>query len=106
MPEMDGLEASRRICQGWEVSSRPYIIAMTANAMRGDREACLAAGMNDYISKPVQIKELAQALSKCQLRLSSQLTSQTKLTTDTISHIRVRGKLHKIENSEFRTCHN
>ncbi|MBH8560784.1 PAS domain S-box protein [Nostoc sp. CENA67] len=83
MPVMDGLEASRRICQEWEVSSRPYIIAMTANAMRGDREACLAAGMNDYISKPVQIKELTQALSKCQVRLSSKLTSQTQQATDT-----------------------
>ncbi|MDF5708519.1 MAG: PAS domain S-box protein [Nostoc sp. S4] len=65
MPEMDGLEATRRICQQWEVGFRPYIIAITANAMRGDREACLAAGMNDYISKPVQIEELAQALSNC-----------------------------------------
>ncbi len=65
MPEMDGLEATRRIFQQWEVGSRPYIIAITANAMRGDRETCLAAGMNDYISKPVQLEELAQALSKC-----------------------------------------
>ncbi|WP_414572557.1 PAS domain S-box protein [Nostoc sp. CCY 9925] len=65
MPEMDGLEATRRICQQWEVGFRPYIIAITANAMRGDRETCLAAGMNDYISKPVQLEELAQALSKC-----------------------------------------
>ncbi|YAG15992.1 histidine kinase [Nostoc sp. DSM 114161] len=65
MPEMDGLETTRRIYQQWEVGFRPYIIAITANAMRGDREACLAAGMNDYISKPVHIEELAQALSKC-----------------------------------------
>jgi len=65
MPEMDGLETTRRIYQQWEVGFRPYIIAITANAMRGDRETCLAAGMNDYISKPVQIEELAQALSKC-----------------------------------------
>ncbi|MBD2415497.1 histidine kinase [Nostoc calcicola FACHB-389] len=65
MPEMDGLEATRRICQLWEVNFRPHIIAITANAMRGDREICLAAGMNDYISKPVQLTELAQALSKC-----------------------------------------
>ncbi|WP_138503553.1 response regulator [Nostoc sp. PA-18-2419] len=65
MPEMDGLEATRRICQQWEVGFRPYIIAITANAMRCDREACLAAGMNDYISKPIQIEELAQALSNC-----------------------------------------
>ncbi|MDF2387189.1 PAS domain S-box protein [Nostoc ellipsosporum NOK] len=83
MPVMDGLEASQRICQEWEDNSRPYIIAMTANAMRGDREACLAAGMNDYISKPVQIKELTQALSKWQVSLSSKLTYQTQQPTDT-----------------------
>ncbi len=72
MPEMDGLETTRRIYQQWEVGFRPYIIAITANAMRGDREACLAAGMNDYISKPVQIEELAQALSKCPPQITNQ----------------------------------
>lgn len=66
MPEMDGLEASRKIRQTCSGDSRPYIIAMTANAMQGDREACLAAGMNDYISKPIQINDLATALAKCQ----------------------------------------
>lgn len=66
MPEMDGLKASQIIRQTWGASSPPYIIAMTANAMRGDRQACLTAGMNDYISKPLQPEELAKALSKCQ----------------------------------------
>jgi DNA-binding response OmpR family regulator len=45
---------------------RPRIIAMTANAMQGDREECLKAGMDDYISKPIRLEELIQALSKCQ----------------------------------------
>ncbi|MGM3307737.1 PAS domain S-box protein [Anabaena sp. WFMT] len=64
MPEMDGLETTQIICQDWEASQRPYIVAMTANAMRGDREICLAAGMDDYISKPVQIADLFHALSR------------------------------------------
>jgi CheY-like chemotaxis protein len=66
MPEMDGLTATRQICQEWPISSRPWIIAMTANAMLGDREKCLEAGMNDYTTKPIRIEELTQALSNCQ----------------------------------------
>jgi CheY-like chemotaxis protein len=64
MPEMDGLEASRRICARWPREQRPHIVAMTANAMQGDREMCLAAGMDDYISKPIRIPDLAAALER------------------------------------------
>ncbi|HEX2883359.1 MAG TPA: GAF domain-containing protein [Candidatus Limnocylindria bacterium] len=63
MPELDGLEATRRIRARWTDGS-PWIVAMTANAMAGDREACLAAGMNDYISKPIRPTELAAALQR------------------------------------------
>ncbi len=62
MPKMDGLAATRRICQEWRHAARPRIIAMTANAMQGDREECLNAGMDDYVTKPIRVEELVQAL--------------------------------------------
>jgi PAS domain S-box-containing protein len=68
MPEMDGLEASRRIKQDWPPDARPRIIAMTANAMQGDREKCLAAGMDDYITKPIHTEDLVAALGKTRLK--------------------------------------
>jgi PAS domain S-box-containing protein len=64
MPEMDGMETTRVICKQWPAEQRPYIIAMTAHALSGDAEKCLAAGMNDYISKPVHIDKLETALEK------------------------------------------
>ena len=64
MPEMDGLEATRQIIARWQPEERPYIVAMTANAMEGDREMCLAAGMNDYVSKPVRVQSLVEALER------------------------------------------
>jgi CheY-like chemotaxis protein len=65
MPEMDGLEATRRIRYAVAPEAQPRIIAMTASAMQEDRDACQAAGMNDYISKPVRVEELVNALSNC-----------------------------------------
>ena len=62
MPEMDGLEATRRIAEEIPIERRPWIVAMTANAMDGDREACLEAGMNGYISKPIRVEELVTAV--------------------------------------------
>ncbi len=64
MPEMDGLQATRAIRLQFPPKEQPRIIAMTANAMQGDREMCIAAGMDDYLSKPIQVKELVIALQK------------------------------------------
>lgn len=76
MPEMDGLEATRHIRSQFAPHQQPYIIAMTAGAMQGDREICLAAGMNDYLSKPVNITLLHAALEKVssEVRLDHQIT--------------------------------
>ena len=60
MPEMDGLEATRRIRADFPADRQPIIIAMTANAMDGDKQECLDAGMNDYISKPI-LPEIIEA---------------------------------------------
>jgi CheY-like chemotaxis protein len=68
MPEMDGLEASRQITARWPAGARPRIIAMTANAMQGDREMCLAAGMDDYVTKPIRPQQLTEALQKSPAR--------------------------------------
>lgn len=64
MPEMDGLTATRQICQTW--STPPHIVAMTASDYEADRIACQQAGMHDYICKPFRIEELMKILTQCQ----------------------------------------
>ena len=71
MPEMDGIEATKQIRAGWDPESSPRIIAMTAHAMAGDRERLLAAGMDDYISKPVRLEALVEVLSRSEPLASS-----------------------------------
>ena len=68
MPQMDGLEATRRIRRREEEHGLLpiHIIAMTANAIQGDREMCIAAGMDDYVSKPIRVEALIEAISKVQ----------------------------------------
>jgi signal transduction histidine kinase/DNA-binding response OmpR family regulator len=65
MPEMDGLETTRQILRRWPGGPRPRIIAMTANVMKEDQEACSAAGMDDYLSKPIRVEALVSALHRC-----------------------------------------
>ena len=64
MPEMDGFEAARAIRARWAGDQRPRIVAMTGNTLQGDREACLEAGMDDYMAKPIRVKELERVLTQ------------------------------------------
>ncbi len=64
MPDMDGLEATRKIRAEFSKEKQPYIIGVTANAMQGDREMCIEAGMNDYVSKPIQVKDMRRAIEQ------------------------------------------
>lgn len=65
MPEVDGFEATRMIRQAPDPQRRNVpVVAMTANALKGDRERCLAAGMNDYLAKPVTLPDLARVLER------------------------------------------
>jgi signal transduction histidine kinase/DNA-binding response OmpR family regulator len=64
MPGIDGLEATRRICARWSRGDRPWIVAMTAGALQGDRDRCIQAGMDDYLTKPIRYQELEQALKR------------------------------------------
>jgi PAS domain S-box-containing protein len=83
MPELDGLDATHRICERWPLESRPHIIAMTANALPEDREACFAAGMNDYVAKPIRADELAAALKRTRpLRNGAAGSAETRPNLD------------------------
>jgi PAS domain S-box-containing protein len=70
MPEMDGLTCTQKICEKYSPKERPWIIAMTANALEGDRKICTDAGMDDYISKPINNKSITQVLIKASEELA------------------------------------
>ncbi|MEM7716450.1 MAG: ATP-binding protein [Cyanobacteria bacterium P01_A01_bin.68] len=81
MPEMDGMTATRYICQEWDISVRPRIIALTASAILKEKENYLESGINDYLAKPFRIEQLMQVLAKCQIKQEE--ISQIKQLTHT-----------------------
>jgi len=78
MPEMDGFEAAREIRRHWQTSIQPKIIALTAYALEGDREKCMEAGMDGYISKPVKMDDLKAALLQCEAQIVERSSSCEK----------------------------
>ena len=94
MPELDGLEATRRIRAEFDDLSRPWILAMTANAMREDRRACAEAGMDDYLAKPLRIEELQTALERAARRHAAAIegTALDPLVIGTLRGMRRPGQ--------------
>jgi signal transduction histidine kinase/ActR/RegA family two-component response regulator/HPt (histidine-containing phosphotransfer) domain-containing protein len=85
MPIMDGISAAQAIRAEWQNTHRPYIIALTAYAMTGDRDRCLQAGMQDYITKPLRIQELQRALQQGENTLALSLEQTPLPETQPIS---------------------
>jgi PAS domain S-box-containing protein len=106
MPEMDGLTATRHISEEWMQPMRPWIIALTAYAMKGDREKCLAMGMNDYITKPIRKEELLQALHKAALHLGKDTASnqptlpQTPHPEDSVLDLKILEYIREMAGKE------
>ncbi len=72
MPEMGGLEATQKIFEEWDVSKRPIVIALTANALSEDRDRCLAVGMSEHIGKPIRLNTLKSVLERYQRIVDSE----------------------------------
>jgi response regulator RpfG family c-di-GMP phosphodiesterase len=92
MPELDGLEATRAIVNSTNHTLRPKIIAMTADAMTGDKEKCINAGMDDYISKPVRLEVLRSILQN----YGTIVEEQKKVISDSSLETIMRNRLKEL----------
>jgi CheY-like chemotaxis protein len=100
MPEMDGLEATREVRRSFKPACQPRIIALTADAMKEDRERCLTAGMDDYVSKPIQVSELISALNRTPPLISNGPTlSQSAGSVESKEHPPSKGQPANISES-------
>src|SRR5262249_3642503 len=98
MPELDGFGASREINRRWP-HERPRIVAMTANAMQGDRELCEAAGMDDYVAKPIRVEELVDALLRCGRRSDAPAPADAAVRAVAAAHRDATGSAAAIDRS-------
>jgi CheY-like chemotaxis protein len=98
MPGLDGLATARRLVAEWPRPQRARLIALTANAGREDREACIAAGMDDYLSKPVRLSDLETAMRSVGPNARDASTAATPIETDLID-ARVLARLRELENA-------
>ena len=94
MPEMDGVEATRRIRNEFPGDKQPYVVAMTASALEGDRERLLQAGMDDYVAKPVMIEKLVEALlraSSIHSKVENQLSAPAAVSIQEEAPIEIKN---------------
>ncbi len=106
MPEMDGLEATREVRRSFNPDLQPRIVALTADAMKEDRERCLAAGMDDYVSKPIQVNELISALNKTpQSMFDGPMLFPGKKSVEPEEHPPSKDQVENISESETGEAH-
>jgi CheY-like chemotaxis protein len=99
MPEVDGLEATRRIRRGLPPDRQPHIVAMTAGAYAEDRQACLDAGMDAYIAKPLRVDLLVDALNQCWLADDAPAAMEDAIATSAPPPVLAPAALEELRNS-------